>query len=970
MAKTALAVILHLEHVNATTGADSQWFDASTGGYSGLSPRSVQYVPCIDGASVSPFREQVVDGRTVKEPTPPADVSLTLLRYVNGIDRLSALIGRNILGRSATVGYVGTAADGTVYTPAAPFVIAQGQVIPPFKVAPDKWTITVRPQNALYQREVPSRALLGYRTGVLGNGDGAATTVIVATGYSTISAATTLVALVLVPRLWDIGASDTHAIWANKGLFFGAKRHTDGYSWRLFCRYSTTTGGTLEEIPGPVIEPDETLRLLSCRFTAATKTAVFGVDTTFSTAVGSAAFVALSAAEDWQMMRFRTDATSVSGTLMGAFMLFTSVLTDGEVAALAAARARGDEATLKLYYRETDGAGTYLDEAAANAASPIDATITAGTETSLFEGPLELAGVKPPLILQGQHMPLVPVDHARLIYRASKHPIENASRVMDGGNNFTITHRYSVKDLVTNAPGAGEVAMTPDMGGLFRFNSLTDGAELAADIQGSSGWPMSLALGTDHGFSEVDLGTSLGPDLVSTGGYALEIWFETGAELPSSSGVIWSSGFITVAMSYVFNKAPYLFVRVEGTSGDITFDLDPIPVLTVVSLRIEAWNNGSDMASRVLLNGVVVDAATAAGTNLTNVVAVPPKKAILADNASIPVLGFPHVGALPLRAWSLVSPTSRTNAVAEAETRKFLFRHPVNGVDAEWSDLVGLWYRFTTDINQVDDETGNGYHGTVVNGGTFGRWRPGLCWSDPLHAPAYLLQEHGGYDLATQLTIADLAYAYLEPAAQDLWFPPETKMSKALAMAAGPGFVFLRADGTAVLGLVVDATAGNSQGTVAGVLEVGEKTVAAGEGKGMPPSLVVAEYARIGATGQTALAATDSERRALMSAEVREDAIPIGANATIYGDLPFPDGVRLYSLARFRDAGPTRRELQRLASIWADPRPMYEVRLEGAGRTLQVGDIWAVTDPLGGATAYVLVMARVTGTESETLEVR
>lgn len=500
--------------------------------------------------------------------------------------------------------------------------------------------------------------------------------------------------------------------------------------------------------------------------------------------------------------------------------------------------------------------------------------------------------------------------------------------------------------------------MTADAGGLCRFNALRDNAELAADVDGASGWPWALMLGDVYGGASVSFPATLGATLTTAGGWAIELNWEIDSPTIPFVKTVFTSGFLQIVITMWASGS--LFVTftntTTGTVETTTSTINGVALPYRLVMRFEAWDDGADMGVRVLRYGVVTNQKTVAGKNLANTGGV----------ATLGPLGTQQMAVFPMAAWTLSTPTTRTNEDAIADHHAHLFALPTVIEDG----IQAIWYRPTISMAQVDDETGNSFDGTIATPGTYGRWRPGTAWKEPLYAPPYLLQAHGGYDLATQLTIADLAYAYLEPAAQDLWFPAETTMSKALAMAAGPGFVFLRADETAVLGLVVDAVVGNSQGALAGVLEVGEKTVAAGEGKGMPPSLVVAEYARTGATGQTALAATDSERRALMSAEVREDAIPIGANATIYGDLPFPDGVRLYSLARFRDAGPTRRELQRLASIWADPRPVYEVRLEGAGRTLQVGDIMAVTDPLGGATAYVLVMARVTGTESETLEVR
>lgn len=951
---------LALPHA-AADGSDPQTFYASSGGMTEVAPDGSQYIPCLSvDTRAATVPSAVVDRRTVKAPTgKPQARTVSLLRQITGYtDAASPLVGRLIEGRVATFSVSrGTTGDGVELTVAAPYILAKGPVTAFKGLVRNLFQVelTISPQNVLAERKAPTETMLGYQEGLLFDG----VDDVVVTPYTTMPTEVTLTAAVLLPRLWDVAGSDTQTIWASQSCWYGFKQ-TSGYKITFFVQYTTDAGGTLQEIEGPEFEPDETIHQLTCRFdTAAAGGGVdvrFGINAVWTDGADATAFHSLSTA--WQMGRYMADNTTVLSTLVSGLMLYSAWLTDAETASVINARATGDEANLEMFYPGDVVGADLFDYTINNATAPRDATITGATHEPFFEGPEEMANSKPPWIAQGRHMPIMPVSTNDNAYRVTRHHIERipADGILDGGAPYTVLPRYSVKGLLTGtAPGATEVAYTPWMGGLMLFGSDPGGLQIAADVKGCSGWLYSLALGGDHSDAQAEFPAGLNTLVLAQTQYALELWFSAADSGPGNSDQIFDSQWVDVARSFTTND-PVNTLRVSVSSTGLTkiFDFRSAPN-TTVALRVEAINEGADMRVRVLISGKLISSVLHSGVNVrTAAMSVLPT---LSNTGA----SFAHAGVLPMRLWSTVG---SSDADAEAKHQQYLFSNPDPGA----SGLIGLWYRPTTDLDQLDDEVSTN-HGAITPTSTEGSWFPGLCWSDPLAAAAKVMRDFG--DVAeADITISEAAWQNVEPATQDLWVPANTSRSltQLVHEAIGPGYAQIGRDGTVTLGMIVDATSGNSSGTITAdeFVFIGEEIA-----DDLPPSRIEGKW---GASGvqQTPEGGSSAERRALMTEPFRRVSELVGSNATLYLDSPPPDGRFLEDRSRFRDRPPAVRSATALATMWEAARYRFEITLKGGYRTdasMAPGLIKTLRFS-DGSEVHVLLVGREAGPGPEKWTVR
>lgn len=944
---TDLIPFLTIEHAAAGgSGAQIADFCEAARAPAGNPVSGGRWRAALDGGSVPPIVERVADGRTLKAlSSEGATATVRLFGQPGGSDPLGVLSGRVVLGRSATLALAGTAADGTVYTVAAPLVIVSGRVVEIEDDLPYSLAVTIRAHAPLFRRTLPRVPLRGYPGGVIGNGAGASTTVIT-TGNTTMPAEVTLVAFVLVPLAWDLGASDVHTIAANRSLWWYAKRHTDGWSWRLAVKYTTDAGGSQTEILGPVITPDNKVHPLSLQFDTAASgggvSATFGDGASFTVATSATAWHLLS--EQWQMMRYRSDATSVTSTLIYGWMFFSSLIGPTAIARYIATRAPADADDLFLFYPGPVVSGQLLDYAAANASAPYDATVTAGTAAPSMEGDEGQAGKMLPLIYRGQHMPAEMIDPLTLTYRVASADIEGISRVVELGADITVVHADDPREFLVSTPGATEATVTGWLGGGVRLGAeLAEPDRLAVDVQGVGGWPWSVILGSNHG-SAGGAYVSF-PTALNSGGndFKFDLYFSYSSI--NSTDVVFTSGFVRITRVSIPGRLPQVFT-VEvflSPSGDIEMEVT-IPTLTTVAMTVEARELASTVEARVLINGRI--AATGESSPTTSLGTATPSVFLGFPG------GFPDLGALPMRLWG-PGAVATTDAEAEASARKFLFRHPVDGEDAEYSDLVGMWTRPdpSSPIDTVLDDIGTN-DGTVVNPGTYGRWRPGLCSDGPLAAAVKTLRDAGVDDDA--ITIAASAWD-IEAAPQSLWAEGEEDVASVVDRAIGPGYALLRADGTVLLGKMLAPTSGNAVGTLTGA-EVYD--ISPGKAN-QPPSVILARWGMIGVE-QEPVGTADAARAALMSRRVREEVVPIAGNADTYQDEPYPEGRALELRGVYRDRAAALAAAEDLAAQEADPYPVRTVTGIGAGRSPAPGEVWGVTDPRDGSVAYYRILARKT----------
>jgi hypothetical protein len=968
MALTPYVLLTH----TASDGSDAQVLACCGGGRldaigdappATVSPR--RWTPCLDVASMSPLVERVVDGRATKALAPVADVSVKLTSYLApGGPTWPLAIGRIILGQSIEVGYVGTDASGTVWTMSARLVIATGTVGP--------WSdgrrldqmgrqvggisVTIRSHPALWDGEVPPRKLLGYPGGVLGVSTSGPT------GYSTVPVDFSWQCLCLLPLKWTSAYARQVLVYHPTVRWYGKQVAAD--AWQLCAEFTIDGGGTLEELAGPVVAPDEAFHWLDFTFDTAAAgggvEAIFGVDGERTTVASATALYAT--AGDWRLFE---DGVAYNNTISGAYAFFGAAQTGAQLDAYQVDRLTGSETDLVLYYPgPVTSTGKLLDGTRNDAGGPYDIMLGgAGAGVSLLEGDEPLAGTRLPHVYYAQSLPGVIVGAADSIYRfTSARAVEGVGLVHARGAEWTAYQSDDLRDFLGgSAPAAGEVTVCAFGGGLVRRGSpVVTGTDesLVADIRGVGGGsslraPWSLALGSNYGGSLV---TFAGWNALLSGltEWQVDLRVSIQNDPDHTFDTIFQSDWLKVWMLSAAAAGlgrPLMWVQVEGTTGTVSNFYD-LGLLTTSDVSVCAWNSGSDLAVRVVLNGNATVPLQSGGTVPT----ISTGNALLTTGLSAsPTLSTatastqaPYLGVLPMRWWSATE--QGTNAEAETAVRKFLYRDPVDGTDAEYADLVSLWHGPQGDaLAAVEDLVGS--NDGVISSGT--HWRPPLCQSDPVGAAVHMLVTLGGYALSA-VDIDDSAYGL--HGAQSLWIGPEiTTPAEAVDLAMGPGYALLRGDGTVVLGAPIAAEEANARGTLsaADVFEWSDRDLAVEAGYAGPPSRVETAWGRVGLKADP-LPTAPEDLAALISREVGSTGVDCPSWG-LYGDLTKQRVMILPGQYRDRDRA---QEAAAAAAViyGSGERPAIVVRLTRHYLTdYRAGDVVGLWDHRAGAVVWYFI---------------
>lgn len=936
---TFLLDIEHCDPADATDTGTEYYSDATYGTGSGDTPADTPFLEILDG--VPPRVLELGTGGLASGPTQPRRITANLKRYQSGENQLTALDGRNILGRSGYLRVVGVGGDGTVWTLDNPAVVANGANITTSESSRDI-SIGIQPHVRAHQIKLPRSRLLGYPNGLRGNGNTSEADV----PYNTVPTALTLVALVLTPQVWTVGATDHQTIFGQDSVhaYF---EETGTNERRLMLDVRNAANTAWHTLTGSAFDPDEDVHAMSWRFNTSTLATRFGLDSTFEDITAPADFGALTA--NWKLGRLQTSLTDVFDTIAGGFALFDAWLTDSEVVDVISERMTGSEDNLLWFFPGETAAGDILDYAAVNAAAPLDATLTDATAAPLFTGTAQLAGVALNEVTgYVQNAPMVPIDPSRKIYRIGN-DVGAIFDVFDRGVPYAIEAAYSSPlDFADNPPTvSGNVTTCPHMGGLVRVHTEVDGVENTADCGGLGLYDFSLNLGfLVGGGSRVTWGTTDLDTVYLSPPWAQEIFYYwDGVNLGTK--YIWTSSFwqlLTNASSDPDVASYSVFVYLDdATFMEVTFQLER---RIRVAFKVEAWEDAGDAHARVLMDGNVIGSATAAGKLLRTAAST------LVPALGGPTLGFTadHFGVLPVRLWSTVA---ATDAAAEDAQRLYLFNNP----GPSTTGLEGLWYRHTGDQAVLVDETTNSNDGTVDSGAVWGP-KPG-CVS-PISAARSLLTDAG-----VTVTLRDSAYDAIGGASGRFINTEKSIAQAAAEILDGAGlYLLLNPDGTATIGLQPDpATA-----TPVGTLFVDDPHPA--EVNDLPPSLVRCNWGPNPTVQTSVLAGADDDRKSFASQAWRTTDYEIGTNRQVYADEDPPNGRRLEINTGFVSQSAAKAEAARRGEIWKNPRPVRRCRVlgrldtdgsllgEGGGfNTIEVGEVytirWREPDPVLDTPTYV-----------------
>lgn len=901
-----LAYLLDLDHNDPADPSDVDTLyicDASRtegfGTVKGETPDAQQFLTLLKNR---PSRiVETASGGLSSGPTSARTITARLARYVSGgPDRLAALEGRNIFGQRAFLRAVGTGGDGTAYPLTSPAVIADGTVVGSQKSS-RYWDVTIQPNRRIHQSFLPSRRLLGYPHGLRFNGNTAEADV----PYSTVPAAFTLVALLLTPMDWTVGATDHQTIFGQDSInaYYEA---SSTYKRRVMLNVRNAADTGWHTLQGSEWEPDDEAHFMSWRFNTTTRAARVSLDTAFEDLTAPADFGALTA--NWKLGRLKNSMINAADTIIAGWAMFSEWLTDAQLINIMSGRMTGSEDDLVFWFPGESLAGTLFDYAEVNAASPLDATITDAVAAPMMTGTAELAGSLPPQpVGLVRNVPATPIDPSRKISSAGGN-VGSIFSVYDRAVPYNIEATYSSPlDFADNPPTAdGNVTACPRMGGLVRIHTERDGVENTIDCGGLGLYDFSLNLGTDFGNSKVDFGTQL-DSVYNSGAWGQEIFFYVGNDGPDA-GVVWFSEQWRLTATFDSNDDSVSILKVlinlDG-GGDLQMQV-PVGVRRRVAVKVQAWNDGSGgSASRMLVDGNVVATDSDNSNELDSITSS------LAHQLMWSFEQMAHIGVLPMRLFSAVE---ATDALAEAEQRKYLFNNPPPTA----SDLEGLWVRSKGDPLVLVDETANGYDGTVDAGAVWGP-RPGCV--GPFGSAMSVLD-------GVPVTVRDAAYVQVPLFSFGEHVSGERTLADiAASLLDGAGLFLVQfPDGSVEIGRQPDPSSDDP----IGVLLVADADPAAVTN--LPPSAVRVRWGFNPAIQSSILAGADDDRRSFASKAWRSDDFEVEASAGIlnrdlYSDDPLPDGRRLEFESGYYAKSAASVLAARRGEIWKGPRPVRKVRL-------------------------------------------
>lgn len=888
------------------------------------------------------------------------EVTVDLARHLFGVDRLAALDGREILNRHARLVAVGTGGDGTVYSYASPAVVADG-VVSSTSRSSHTLTLSIRPSSRAHRVELGRTKLLGYPNGLRFDGNSAEAAV----PDSTIPAAFTLQALVLVPRIWSVGASDRMTVAAARSAHLYFERDpTDTWRRRLGFEY-TTTAAAIVTVNGPTFDAREQTAWLSVRVdTAAGGGGVdvrFGVDQAFADGASASAFV--ESVENWKLGRYRTSSTDSADTIIGAWALFDEWLSDRVLVNRQNGRLVGDEPELVWYFPGEATGVTLFDYATVNAASPLNATITTATAAPLFEGKADMVGtVLPDYIGHVRNAPLIPIDPARLIYRIGR-DIGSGYQVLDRSVPYTLTTYSSPLDLWdATAPAAGNAYFTPHLGGIVRLNEI-DGSDSTANVTGASLWDSAMWVPLDYTITEVSSFFISGTVGTFNGGqWAIEMWLINLGSSPTLGVGSYARMNEVFEITEVENNDGSFTLRAKVSYGvgEIVLDYSRAwEVGSAVAIRLEAVDDGADVTARLLINGRVDQSDVAVGQSLPTGLSA---RNLLFGNS-------PHgaFSILPIRIWSAAG-TSDANA--ETLHRTYLYSNPSPSA----TNLAGMWLEHHGDPTILIDDTSSGNNGNVSS---VVRWAPGMPATDRISAVHQILERAG-------ITPTERESAYdFDPSAVGRVYDSPISVARAAAelLRGGGLYLVLKPDGTAIIGMVVDPALATPAGTI--LVEDADPAVA----DGPPPSDVRATWGENPHVQEEGLAGADAALRSYAAREVREVTEEISDNRDVYDDEPPPQGRSLLVDTAFADQRPAVTEAQRIGLVWKSPRPVRALKLihadassgSGGFNAVELGEIYTIrwrepgpvtSGPLTVREETVMLLAVTQAEEFDTLKAR
>jgi hypothetical protein len=887
-------------------------------------------------------------------------VTVSILHEVAGDNRVSAIDPEtvNLLGQSAYLRGVGVGGDGTVYTLASPFTIANGKVLSHKRVGKSHDEITIRPHSAAFRATVPSGRLVGYNNALR-----FATTSDQAeiTGYTSTPATFTLGSRVIMPRVW--GSATSWTIAGNQSCRLYIKQ-TTGTGRQLHLDYEKA-GPTIVTIDGPTFNAAEDVPAITARvdtaYASGTGVSVtFGIDGAFATATStSGAFLDSSTA--WKLGRWKTSTVDTADTIIGAWYLFDSALTDTETISFNSQRLTGDEDGLIWFFPGVSVGGLLLDYAAANASAPLDATITSAVAAPLLLGTPELAGVTMPAVIgYVQNAPATSIDPPRKIYRMAGEDVCYMPTVVDRQVPYEIEFSYdSLLDFADFPPTiSGKVTVCPYGGGLFRVHKEVDGVENSADVLGHSVQDWAIAYGRERG---VAYSTRPGFHPTAGGDFSFEISFLYGGDwlgfvFQSGDGLFTASdGFVHITSSVGSAASEgygWFDVRIVTTGADLLIPMGILWKNSTYHVKVDAWEDGADVKGRVLVNGKVVASGTKSSVSLATTASNP------TFSGTVSGVSFYRLIVGRAMMWNFVE---ATDALAEAAQREYMYTNP----SPSETGLVALWYRHSGDVATLVDETSNGYDFTVSGDAIY---LPGIAATDRLSAATYLLLNKSG----TAVTYDETAYDY-EPSAisyhiaggattQDPNQPSGISVASAAAAVLSGGGLYLLTDpdGSATIGQAQDPATATPTASVR-VEFVNELDTAGYE---FQPSLVEALYAPNPTVQSSVLAGADTDRRSFAERPYRSVEKPVGDNRARYADDAAPLGRRTILDTKFVNRSPAATEAARVAAQFDSPRPMRSFAIIGSDgadqgyTSYQPGNVLTIqNERLPGGSVNVLILS-------------
>ena len=849
-------------------------------------------------------------------PSRPKDVTIKIAHAVAGQPRVDGIDPEtnNLMGQAAFLRGVGTGGDGTVYTFDDPFTVAKGTVVAHTRHGNEFDEITVRPSSSIHRVTLPGQVLAGYPSGLRFNGS---TDYAEITGFTDVPKAFTLMCGALVPRAWDVG-SGTQTFASQRSVSFYFSQAT-GLGRQLHLSYAHS-GGTAT-LDGPEFDADERVHF----FTVVVDTehaSSTGVEATFyidqgpGTTVENTTDAFVYTSEAWRLGRFRTTTTQTADTILGAWALFDTELPARTVRSYTTQRLTGVEDHLTWWFPGDAVSSTLLDYASANAAAPLDAAITGATEAPLFLGTPDLAGTLLPAVYGSQkNVPLTAIDPARKIYRVAGDDVAAVTAVVDRQVPYEIEAEYdSPLDFADNPPtSSGNCTVCPYMGGLVRMHTEVDGVENSADVLGHSFWGNALVLGNDLTDAHVSWGmTDLDPVYIS-GEWAVETWVALRKkDADTTADVLAICDFWRMTATPIQGDGEQIRYTVTVTKSDfstLSLSYDSC-VNTTIPFRIEAKNDGSGGSlARLLVAGKVVDTASDGSTELLTA----------ASAFFTPELGRSTSGDgpdlasyLPVRLWSAAG---SSDADAESKHQEYLFENPSPSA----SDLEGLWYRYSSSPTTLDDETANGYDGTISSTAL---WCPGHA-TDRLSVVNTILSHPS---LTTTTTFDSSAFSF-NPSSIAVHVRDRRPIGDVAAdiLSGGNLYMLHGPDETVTIGYVRDpATATPDATHWCELVKVEDIDLL------FQPSSTVAYYGNNPLVQTSVLAGAEANRRAFAEKPDRVVEVEVGDNRTIYGDEEPPLGRALPINTMFVDRLPAQSVAKVIADMWDTVRPQRTVYLIGS----------------------------------------